>query len=97
MSLQKGVEILSDETAGKLHYSITIFNLSWILRFSVFEMDYSRSCVTLEIEEELEPWELDGNEKKFFEKTICTQFSLLDSMLLNWEPSRITYAKRRCV
>jgi hypothetical protein len=97
MSLQKGVLILRDETAGRLHYYITIYNLSWTLRFSVFEMDWLRSGVTLEIEAEMEQWEQDGDDKEFLENMIYTQFSLLDSMLLNWRPSCVTYGERRCV
>jgi hypothetical protein len=60
-------------------------------------MDYSRCAVTLEIEEEIASQKMDGEEKEFLDGMIRKQFSLLDSMLLNWQPICVTYGKGRCV
>jgi hypothetical protein len=97
MSLQKGVEIFSDEDAGKLQYSITMNDFSWTILFSALEMDFRRCAVTLEIEEEMEPRKMDGEEKDFLDGMVRRQFSLLDSMLLNWGPVRVTYGEGRCI
>jgi hypothetical protein len=97
MSLQNGKEIFSNEDAGKLHYSITMDNLSWTLRYSVLDMDFSRCAVTLEIEEETKPFDTESDEEEFLEGMIRKQFSFLDSILLNWRPICVTYGEGRCV
>jgi hypothetical protein len=97
MSLQNGREIFSDEDARKLNYIITMNDLSWTILFSALDMDYSRCAVTLEIEEEMEAKETDGEEKDFLDGMIRKQFSLLDSMLLNCGPISVAYGEGRCV
>ena len=86
MELQKGEELINDFSFGKLHFTITMYGFTWELRFTVFDLDFNRCCVNLEIEE------FENDEEQGYLRTmIHHEYVLLDSMILFGTPSKVTY------
>ena len=80
MELQKGEEMQNDPISGKLHFRITMYGETWVLRFYVMMIDMTRCVVTLEIEDEGEDTDAFG--ETHIGDMIRREYAILDSMLL---------------
>ena len=88
MELQKGKEVLNDPVSGKLYFSMTMYSLTWEVRFTVLNIDWKRCGIRLEIEEVGD----FGEEREYLRGMLCREYAMLDAMLLIGTPIEVTYS-----
>ena len=71
IELQNGDMILSDTARGLLYYKLTMYDYVWELMYSITEIGYEKSCVTLRL--------IGDRQDKAQE--IRREFALLEMML----------------
>ena len=86
MKLQKGIELFCDRPGGMLHFAVSLYDVTWEMRFTITDIDNTRCAVVVDVVPGTANDEIEG----YAEIMARREYALLDALLLIGTPHEVS-------